>query len=522
MIRFTPKNSDGRGFDPIASALTAAAPILRAVGAISAKYEVSGKQGDYPVDGTFAATFDPGVCMALAASPDFTISLKLQIKSGELPYQIHVINDLICVPSAPAAIDGLTNGDFGNQELCYPEALRPAKSRSEVSRETEWEGQLAMGGRPYYAVVVTNVDGNCITCHGPTYKVEQGKYFGTENNSVGKIRIFCTDPNFLVDEVKEPELVPIPETTKHLFNFVSDEFGSVPIHFTQAAQFIDGRVLDYTDYLKALQIVCFIERDMRYHDMGKYSCPFLQGGVYNIPVMKRGGRWYLTPTGINFWADYCAENGWIRNLFTHINATSTEMFLCDHNGEKLGSITKQQDSQSCYALSYAYIFALARGGYMSDAIAGLASAVDAGGALITDGKYIKANSATWGSFVARDAMGSTFKLYKNGFGKLGPGSKRGESYISEFDVGILQQVIEDNGVFILGYDPDANKPANSRSDHFIVARLVGDRIIVEFDPYRVEGSVTYSVPGTDVTASADSWHEACVHYFKEVDDGRDA
>jgi hypothetical protein len=117
-------------------------------------------------------------------------------------------------------------------------------------------------------------------------------------------------------------------------------------------------------------------------------------------------------------------------------------------------------------------------------------------------------------------MGSSFRLYKNGFGKLGSGNKRGESYISEFTIDSLKKTIGENGVFILGYDPDSSKPANSRSDHFIVARLVGNRIIVEFDPYRVEGSVTYSIPGTDVTASADSWHEACVHYFKEVDDGR--
>lgn len=520
MIRFTPTTEKGKGFDPIASALTAAAPVLRAAGAISAKYEVSGKQGDYPVDGSFAATFDAGTCKALAASPDFTITLKVQTKAGELPYQIHVINDLICVPSAPASVDGLTNGDFGNQELCYPEALNPAKTRSKITRENDWDGKIAMGGRPYYAIVVTDITGDSITCHGPTYKIEQGKYLGTEDNAVGKIRIFCTDPNLITSEENIDVETPVIEAKGSLFNFVSDEFGSVPIVFTQAAQFIDGRILDYTDYLKALQIVCFIERDLRYHDMGKYSCPFLQGGVYNIPVMKRGGRWYLTPTGINFWADYCAENGWIKTLFTHISATSTEMFLCDSDGEKLGSITKHQGSQSCYALSYAYIFALARGGYLSDAIAGLASAVDAGGALTTDGKYIKANSGTWGSFVARDAMGSSFRLYKNGFGKLGPGNKRGESYISEFTIESLKKVIGENGVFILGYDPDSSKPANSRSDHFIVARLVGNRIIVEFDPYRVEGSVTYSIPGTDVTASADSWHEACVHYFKEVDDGR--
>jgi hypothetical protein len=163
------------------------------------------------------------------------------------------------------------------------------------------------------------------------------------------------------------------------------------------------------------------------------------------------------------------------------------MFLCDSDGEKLGSITKQQRSQSCYALSYAYIFALSRGGYLSDAIAGLASAVDAGGALTTDGRYIKSNPQTWGSFVARDAMGSAFRLYKNGFGKLGPGKKRGESYVSEFSIETLKETVGENGVFILGYDPDTSKPANFRSDHFIVARLVGNRIIVEFDPYRVGG-----------------------------------
>lgn len=521
MIRFTPKTEEGKGFDPIASALTAAAPVLRAVGALSAKYEVSGKRGDYPIDGSFAETFDAGIRKSLASSPDFTINLSLVTKSGELPYQLHVINDLICVPSAPASVDGMTNGDFGDQELCYPEAINPAKSRSKIHREESWNGKQAMGGRPYYAIVVTNVDGNKITCHGPTYKVEQGKYLGTEDNPVGKIRIFCTDPNLLTDEPAEAEAFVVAEEKESLFNFASDEFGTVPIVFTQAAQFIDGRILDYTDYLKALQIVCFIERDIRYHDMGKYICPFYQGGVYNIPVMKRGGRWYLTPTGINFWADYCAENGWIKNLFTHISATSTEMFLCDSEGEKLGSITKQQGSQSCYALSYAYIFALARGGYISDAIAGLASAVDAGGALTTDGKHIKSNGETWGAFVARDAMGSTFKLYKNGFGQSGSINKRGASYVSEFTIESLANTVGENGVFILGYDPDTSKAANFRSDHFIVARLVNKRIIVEFDPYRVEGSVTYSVPGTDVTASADSWHEACVHYFKEVDDGRD-
>lgn len=519
MIRYAPKTPEGRAFDPIASALTAVAPIFKAAGAVKCQYEVEGIRGEYPVDGSFAATFAQDIRAKLGASEHFEINVDLVLPDGSEKIVVEVHNDLVCVPSAPSKIDGLTNGDFGEQALCYPEALDPAKSRSEYKVISTKSGTTAKGGRPYYAVVVGEVEAGRIICHGPWYRCfEEAYYFGTDDHSLegNPIDVYTFDPNYKSKQGEDsiPEVVIVDENGGKFF-FTNPDFGSVPILFTQAAQFIDGRILAYIDYLKALQIVCFIEKDLMHGDMGTFENPFIRSdGNYYIPVHWSGRFWYLDDIAVNFWQKYVSDNGWIKSLFAHISASEREMYLTDSNGDKIGSITKQQGSQACYALSYVYLLALGSNGCIADAISYLQSCCDTKGGLVSDGKYISSDTSVWDNFLVRDAFGNTHKVNKSGAGKKGNGNKRGSSYVTEWTLEDLKQQVGENGAFILGYDPDTTKEANQRPDHFIVARYRNGRIYVEFDPYRVEGSTTYNKPGTDITASYSDFSEACVHVLK--------
>lgn len=526
MIRLVPKTEGGLSFDPVSSVLTACAPLFRGNDALAAEYEVMGQRGRYPVDGSYAITVSEALRRELVNQDSFRINVTLITPSGSSEIDIVVVHDLICVPfSFPPGKQG-ANGDFGRIEVTYPEALNPAKLRSDIVVDTKAQDagvSVATGGRPYYGYIVTKATPELVECHGPSAARLTGSYIGTERFEDFNLDIFTTsdvsvglaDSAILLD-TSEVDVVDPGEPMVPFAVFMNEDSASVPVALTQAATMLDGRVLDYVDYLKALQIICFVEN---FGNEGANTRLERDGGSYILNVKRVGGKWYLGELENLFWASYCAESSWVKSLFAYIKATSDEIFLCGSDGEKVGSISKQSDSQSCYALSYAYVMALMRGGTLSSAIASIQSAVSGQSAIKTDGKYIIANQSKWGVIDVRDSDGATYKVHKTGFGLATKSSQRGSSYLSGYTVGDICSAVGEGGVFIFGYDPDVTKPANNRSDHFIVVRVVNGRFVVEFDPYRVEGSTTYARRGTDVTSSADNFHESCVHIFREVVDG---
>lgn len=516
MVNVIPISESGKGFDIVASALTACAPMLRSHSGKRLTYSIDGYSGDYPLDGSYSTSIPADHLRQLMSLDEFVIQVRLTTPEGWKELRILVVNDLICAPVTYKSKDGLTNGVFGDYNVCYPEALNPAKPRSVISTIANKSGIIGYGGRPYYGVIVTEAGVDEIVCHGPSSNFPSGVYIGTESNEVGLIDIFSTKFDQGLQQ-QLPDIVaeePAVEVDEHIHGFfIRDESGRIArVQLTQAATLFDGRLLDFGDFLKTLQMACLCEFDPG----GDLATALYDNGSYIVDVKRVGGRWYIGDTGQSLWATYCAENTWLRSLFSNLAATKDELFLCDASGGKLGSVSREYDSQACYALSYAYLIGLLRGGSLCSAVASLQSAVSPNSGLTYDGKYILANQSAWGIIEARDYDGSVFRVHKSGYGLAKKGKTRGESYDSVFTLDKLIEIVGDNGAFILGYDPDTNKPVNNRSDHFIVARIIKGRIRVEFDPYRVEGSTTYAKPGTDVTPAADSFHEACVHIFKEV------
>lgn len=523
MIRLIPATPGGLAFDPIASALTACAPVFRQLGGKKLIFEIGAHRGEYPIDGSYAVTIDPGTIDNLMLMDMVKIQVELLTADSSVDIDVYLYNDLTCVPAAVMSVDGATNGDFGRLALCYPEALHPAKSRSTVSYDVTKSGVVARGGRPFYGVVVTSISGNTIECHGPSCKAARGCYLGTVDTDVGPIDVYThTEHKVVTDTVTTSiDEVMVPEVGAPFTGFFVDgDNNRVPIALTQAATMIDGRIVNYVDYLRALQIICVVEAGETGGRLAEElrALSMSNDDAVLLPVVRSGGRWYLDAAVTRLWTEYCAENQWVMSLFRRIGASDNEFFLQDDTGMRKGSISKNGNSQSCYALSYAYVIGLMFGGRLCDALAAIQTATDPGAGIRADGQFILANQSTWGTFAVRGADGTSKRVHKSGRGLATKSRQRGQSYNSDFTLDWLISTVGEQGVFILGYDPDVSKDANGYSDHFIVARVVNNRILVEFDPYRVEGSVTYAKYGTDVTAMTDSFHEACVHIFKEVID----
>lgn len=522
MIRLIAKNPDGLAFDPIASLLFACGPIFKGRGAMRVDYEYGGVKGSWNVDGTYQRTLDPEQLASIMRESRVALGCDIVLKDGSARVDITLVNDLTCVPASVPDSKGRTNGDFGVVELWYAEAENPGKPRSAIMFDPSMSGMTASCGRPYYGVVITKVSTNYIEAHGPLSTYAEQTYLCTDTSVGSGLQIFATSGSVPVNAMEPGTVMGVVSNDEQLvdervFNFITPDNERVPVALTQAAVMLDGRVLNYVDYLRVIQMICLYEHMVNTDDsmfLVEIASFANEAGGFDLPIRQTGGRWYLDARLTDLWAAHCSENAWVRSLFSNVKATDDELFLCDNSGDKLGSISRQSDSQSCYALSFAYVLSLGTGGSMSNIIAALKSAVDPSFGIKTDGKYIVANQNVWGSFVFRDADGGAWNVHKSGRGLAKPSKKRGESYDSQFDIKWLVEECGEDGVFVLGYDPDTTKPANSRGDHFIVCRIRGGRAFVEFDPYRVEGSTTFARYGADVTNSIDSFHEACVHVFK--------
>lgn len=521
MIRFTPKTKAGKGFDPVANALTAAAPIFRTAGCVKLVAECEGVTFDYPVDGTYARTSGPEIAERLSRQEGFAISVDGVTKAGSGHFTIRVINCLSTVPDLNVE-SGKDNFDFEGSAFAAPEAWTPAYSRSAAVREPSRSGHRECALRPFFGTLVAGVDGNIITCYGPSSRLINfyGDYFADVSVGGAKMPVF-RDSDYqplVIEDVRgeQPsESLSMGDTAGKVF--VKSESGLTPVFLSQSLILIDGVALDYVSYLHCLKIAVFCEVSTKpgmQTYLGQFDDSLRVGDHWEIPLVSEKGRPYLAPEADAFYRRYCVGNTWLETLFSHLAATDTELVF--ENANNRGVISSVDKSASCFALSLAYLAALCVDGTLASTVAALDSAV-AGGELLAlaDGTVVGNVAANGRTVSLRSWDGSEYSVRRDGLGEArGPG-QRGSTYQSPSLAQILKRVPE-GGCLILGFDADLGRKPNSRPDHYVVARRAGERFLCEFDPFgRGVGNV-HLVRGADLTGYIDSARECAAVFLEKV------
>lgn len=494
MIRFTPIVKGGLTYDPVASTLTACAPIFRQKGVKRLRFEVfSGELVPYPIDGTFAdTTLSASDRETLTRSERFEMTVHLTMADSEKTMKVIVINDCQTIPHVK--LNPKFNSNYGGIDYAHIEAYNPSTPRSSWKQVANMVGSVAYAGMPFFNNIVYDVRDNEIEVHGPDAHLmfAAGYLCNVTCGQEGDKFTFPVFARTMLDK-KQEEPIPVDPETKTDFKvpfkywFRRVDTGDKVVaptlcQLTQTTPVLDHRSLSGQAYFYGLCIAAVHEFSNQRGELTTLSLDHDEKGWY-IDCRLSGNKIELTQAMIDIYNTHVVPNNQMRAILKAITVDTDSVYI--NVGKTRYLVSSSYSTAACYALAAAvYISARWGDGSVITALSALQALISAG--LLTKGSEsdetgaykIRGGGATANGLITVQTPSGTVtgKIERDGRGN------EGDDGISKY-----RKAFDDatNGTyFILGYDPWSRNVAAGEPDHYILCVKWDGKLIAVFDPYR--------------------------------------
>lgn len=505
---------NGLHFDPLASALTAAAPIFKERGAKGEYVTVETPNGDirYPFNkkGVWYGETNLSADQreGISRSEQATFRVHFDTATTTETMQLLLINDAQMAPGwvkseypFKEAGRNWINAYHGKIDYAHPEAWVPSTPRSRRSTRNDWVGLRSYAGVPFFNYVVTNIDGDTIELHGPDYKlqIEAGYAFDVELQGYGGYK--ATIPVFtrsaLLDPPKKFEYeVPVDEEkgNRHFFWLRYWKEGQaapvkVPLQITQTIPKLDGKPVEASSYFQALGIAVAVELSWYRQGMSYVDgrVPHDEDGYY-IDCRCSGPRCVLDVAMVDVFNDYVYNDSSVYSLLSSFETTDTDVYL--KYGDDRYLVSSTGSTAACFALAFANLISRLCDCTITSNLQALTGLLRAGAIGKKGADYVSAKHAY--KFMGQ---GEKHNMDMSFSGAQGPFNFclsrfvcENEAQVHKFLDGDFKKAI-DGSLYVVGYDPHGNKD-NDVPEHYVVCEKDGDDLKCVFDPYRLEGNFT--------------------------------
>lgn len=133
--------------------------------------------------------------------------------------------------------------------------------------------------------------------------------------------------------------------------------GKAAVVLAQSGLFLDGKPVNFTDYLRLLQAIALVEHleigygesDLKFSDFGSVE----GDAVYFDVELDATNHWRVSQRVTDFWSRYCYNNQRESIIMENYEATIDSLSIM--SGKRRGYISEENGSTSCCALSLAYL-----------------------------------------------------------------------------------------------------------------------------------------------------------------------
>lgn len=190
-------------------------------------------------------------------------------------------------------------------------------------------------------------------------KVKSIGYLVNPNVKKGeKISIFSADEVASSEEVEivvdNEQLATILNMEKHVL--VSEGGDKIPVVIAQSGLFVDGKAVDFNDYLKLIQAIAIIDHKLNSVSSQRLNyaelADYIEDGKFCYKVhLDKTGHWRVSSKVIEFWEEYCYANQ--RESLIMDSFESTQKSISIRGEKRRGVICEEVGSTQCCAISLA-------------------------------------------------------------------------------------------------------------------------------------------------------------------------
>lgn len=269
----------------------------------------------------------------------------------------------------------------------------------------------------------------------------------------------------------------------------NDSGAKIPFEFTQTGIFIDGKPFDARSYMELLQVIGFFELGAR-TQYGSLSTSLVNladdednGSLIFDVSLDATQHWTCKDKVSDFWKKYCYNNTYLNPWFSRFQSTRTGILLTNDKGQ-YASLTNEDDSISCCALSLSYILGSTSGKTSIGEMLQIMPQLLDNGIITIDKTGINSKQLIGGGVFTKMSV------------------IVGNEAVNNVDrVSIPFNQLQEGEMYLM----KLRKP-NRKQNHYIVIHKQGDSIIALYDPWRKSD---YFAAGANVTtfvnADAEFW-----------------